>query len=199
MSFYTKIVILFYFLLVPCFYSNAEYICSAEVRYQWNKVPKNNASNIPVAAGKQAGTGKSQPTVTPAEANSGASDGKDPNTKDVFFSRVEVKGENQESAKAKLDSLILEHRVKADTACRELHENQSKCLSIKFSQSATIQGALTFSQRKELERKMVEDCEVVAGTCLGSATTEPICKELVSAEPTPEAAPAGKGKDAKKK
>ena len=167
----------------------AEFSCSADVRYKWKTLSDSESNSAPKT--KDAKTD----TVAPDASNT------DLNIKDVFWSTVEVKGASEEEAKNKLKLLVNEQRKKADESCRDSHENQSKCLANKYAQHSALQTTLSYSQRRELEKKITEDCQVAAGSCLGSASTEPVCKESVVAGAQSESTDAAKDKDkgAKKK
>lgn len=166
--------------------AEAEFRCRSDVRFKWQK--KDDSTPQP----NKGGTGKSAPQAD-------NSTDQDKSIRDVFFKNVEAKGDTEDDTKNKLKDLVSEERALADSSCRELHENQTKCLALKYSQNASVIGMLSFLQRKDFEKKIIEDCEMSSGSCLGSAATEPICLEIkkADAQPSPE---AGKGgKDAKKK
>jgi hypothetical protein len=181
---------IFYLLLaINAFLNNlaiAEFSCTADVRYKWR----------PLSA--QESNSASNPKTDNAATNTPEAKTEDSSVKDVFWRTVEVKGATEDEAKNKLKVLVNEERQKADFSCRDAHENQSKCLANKYTQHSALQTTLTYSQRRELEKKMAEDCQVAAGSCLGSATTEPVCKESVAADAAEESADAAKGKDKEK-
>ena len=178
----------------PLYISNVafgEFRCQAEIHYRWKPTDKpidNKPIKTPAPAAKGVVDAKQTPvaTVLPEDG-----------IREVFSSTAIGSGLLEDDAKNALKAVVTEERAKADASCRETHENQSKCLGVKYSQNATTMQLLSFSQRKEFEKKMVEDCQQAGGQCLGSAATEPVCSESKKAEPT--AAPDAKGKDAKKK
>ena len=166
----------------------AEFRCQAEVRYHW--IPA-----VVAEEGKAGAAIKATPTAVPEKAAApaaGASPGKE-----VFWSVSNSSGPTEDEAKTRLKDMIIDQRSKADAACRDSHENQTRCFAAKYAQTSSTFQLMSFSQRKEFEKKIAADCQQAAGSCQGSVSTEPTCQEVKAAEtPAPE---TGKGKDAKKK
>jgi len=168
----------------------AEFRCESEVRYRWKPTVK-AVPLKPGTAGEQAAPEKPSGSEEKKDG-AGNQDGRE-----VFWSLSSSTGELEDQAKASLKTIITEQRAKADMACRDAHENQTKCVATKYLQNATTFQMMGFTQRKAFEKKIIEDCEQASGNCLGSAATEPVCQEVKKAEAAPAA--DAKGKDAKKK
>lgn len=171
--------------------SVADFGCTSEVRYSWIRKSEKTA-------GKSAATPTSAPTASP-DGGSVPTEGKI----DVFWTSVDSKGASEEEAKRVLTELINKERARSDTACRDLHENQSKCIATKYSLHAAVMKVMSFEQRKDFEKKMIEDCDNQSGQCAGAFATEPKCQEIVAAKAEGEGGKAGdskgKEKEAKKK
>jgi hypothetical protein len=167
--------------------AQSEFRCESEIRYRWKQLDKNDGKKTAEA---------SQATPTPTtEDNKGkvaVVEGRE-----VFWSSASASAETEEEAKNSLKAIVTDQRARADSACRDSHENQTKCVATKYSQNTSTFQVMSFSQRKAFEKKIIEDCEQAAGNCLGSAATEASCIEIKKAEVAPAA--EAKGKEAKKK
>ena len=171
------------------FSAQSEFRCESEVRYRWKQVESSESKTV---VNKNAPVPTAQPTAPAAPSDAQVSEGRE-----VFWAQSSATGVTEDEAKALLKDAMIEQRSRADMACKDIHENQTKCVASKYSQNVSTFQVMSFTQRKSFEKKIIEDCEQAAGHCLGAAATEPICKELKKDEPTPAA--EVKGKDAKKK
>lgn len=166
--------------------SLADFSCTAGVSYKWRP-----AISIEQPKSEQGNEGKD-------------GEKKEDTGVEVFFGTVQVSGATEEAAKAAIAEAINRAKTKADSACKDAHENQSKCIATKYTTNSTILHGLTFEQRKALQDGIKDDCLKANGNCLGSTATEHKCSEVVK-EDEKEAdkgdAKKGDGKkgDAKKK
>jgi hypothetical protein len=153
----------------------AEFLCSSQVHYKWAKTA----------------VSKSEDQATPA-----ASPAPEPSI--VNFALVERKGADEPAAKEALEKELARVKVRASEACSRDHEGFGGCVGTKFSANKAILATLDFSARKELERALTEECRGQQGTCTSVVASEPSCRELVIAVPSP-AAEKDKKPDSKKK
>lgn len=171
--------------------AHADFNCSAEVSYKWIAADKGEAAPVKDDKKKEGGQAPETKSV----------DGE----KEVFWGKFEVKAATEEEAKAKIKDMLSKERSSAMLGCQDAHENQTKCISAKYAQNNAALNMMSFGQRKEFEKKIIEDCEQANGRCVSASATEPGCKEIVAAESTQGGAAAdakgkdAKGKDAKKK
>ncbi len=170
--------------------ARADFSCTSEVRYRWipDKAPVVGAK--PVATPKAATEGKKEDSA----------DNEESVATEVFWGTIEATGQDEAVAKVKLTEALNKERAKADSACRESHENQTKCIAGKYSQNAAVLSMMSFVQRREIEKTIISDCTNSTGRCVGSSASEASCREL-KAKGAEEAPPAEekKGKEAKKK
>lgn len=164
----------------------ADFSCSSDIRYRWKAQNQNEGVQQPKKG--------AAPTATPETAEAA-----EPNGSDVFWGTVEGTSATEDEAKAKLTDLLNKERARADAACRDLHENQTRCIAGKYGQSAGVLSMMSFSQRKEFEKSIISDCENSSGKCLGSSISEVKCREVKSAVEATPAPEEKKGKDSKKK
>ena len=173
----------------------ADFSCASDLNYQWKVIATSVVKTAPAPAKPGA------PQAAPAPAEGAPADAV-PSENTVFWSSIEATADTEENAKVQLADKINKERSRADGACRDAHENQTKCVSGKYSQNASVMSTMSFSQRKEFEKIIAADCVETAGRCLGSKATEAKCRELKKADDAAAAKDAGadkKGKDAKKK
>ncbi len=174
----------------------ADFSCTAEVRYKW--IPDKSSGG---AAAKDTASSEKSPTEAPAAVDAVKDAKGDPSvTSEVFWGTIEAAGSDEALAKLKLFDSLNKERGKADGACREAHENQTKCIAGKYSQNAAVLSMMSFSQRREVEKTIIADCTNTTGRCIGSSSTEPVCREAKIAEavkPTP--VEEKKTKESKKK
>lgn len=171
----------------------AEYICRAELHYKWKPFNTDGREVDNKVNKKTENSDNKDGGDTPKD--DAVSDG----SEDVFWEVVEAKGATQDDAKQKLQGIITKEYPQVQSECRNIHENQTKCLSSKYAQNVSSMSIMSFRQRKEFEKRITEDCDYESGRCLGSSASEPVCVEIKAqegAQGTPEAA---KGKEAKKK
>lgn len=144
-----------------------DFSCSSEISYKWTHTDSDHFE-AKVEKGKEGEEAKKEVKEN-AEF-------------EVFFGTVQVTAATEEEAKAKLPESIKKAKTKSDSACREVHENQTKCIAIKYTaNSALLQGA-TYDQRKALQESIKEDCARSTGRCTGSSATEGKCLELKAPE-----------------
>lgn len=156
---------------------SAEFLCTSDISYQWRPESSKDAS---------------APTTTPAAAPAEAEGRK------VFWRRVEARGTTEDEARLKVIEESNKERAKADVACVDSHENQTRCIAGKYSQNSAVLSMMSFSQRTELEKSIVQDCKNNMGRCLGAAGTEIGCRPLVPADGSEGAGDEKKGDDKKK-
>lgn len=164
----------------------AEFACRSDVSYKWVRTDKNETiAGSPSAAG----AGKALPTP--------AGGGQQAEPLVVRFSGIERVGKDEAEAKRVLESEVSRQKVRASEICLRDHEAFGACVATKLSTKSSVLNSLSFSARAELEKALTEECQGQQGRCLGVEVSEAVCRELVSAQPSP--APEAKKPDAKKK
>jgi hypothetical protein len=96
----------------------------------------------------------------------------------VIFAVLEARSDNQELAKAKVESQVLRHTPRASQHCNKEHENLSGCIAAKFTAQASVLDRLSFAARKKLEEAITTDCQARIGACKAVEATEVECQEL---------------------
>jgi hypothetical protein len=185
----------------------AEFRCSAEISYKWVK----RVSEAPVSVGgapAPVGSDHGAASKTPAPALTLPPPKATPEPTIVRLMGLERAGTDEASAKATLQMDIERQRIRASEACKRDHESYGTCVALKMGANASTLNSLGFSARTELEKALNEECKQQEGACLGVDVTEPKCREIVEAKPTPPSdaekpadskAGAKGGKDPKKK
>jgi len=175
----------------------AEFRCSADISYKWVKKPAAEASRPEAPRGVAVG-----PTPTPVSPTP------TPEPAIVRLLGIERAGGDEATAKGALQMEADRQRIRASEACKREHEAFGTCVALKMSSRSTVLNSLSFSARAELEKALAEECRQQEGTCVGVEVSEPKCREIVTAQPSPSPAPeksadtkGGKqpAKDAKKK
>jgi hypothetical protein len=163
----------------------AEFACRSDVSYKWARVSKNETG------------GSSSPTAGDAKGTAGPSGSKEQaESLIVRFMGIERVGKDEAEAKRSLEAEAGRQKVRASEICLREHEAFGACVATKLSMRSSVLNSLSFSARSELEKALTEECQGQQGRCLGVDLSEPVCRELVSAEPT--AASDAKKPDAKK-
>ncbi len=175
----------------------AEFRCSADISYKWVKTPAAEVSRPEAPRGTSVG---STPTSVPAPPT--------PEPAIVRLLGIERAGVDEATARGTLQMEADRQRIRASEACKREHESFGTCVALKMSSRSTVLNSLSFSARAELEKALAEECRHQEGTCVGVEVSEPKCREIVAAQPSPSPAPEKsadtKGakpaaKDAKKK
>lgn len=154
---------------------SAEWLCSSEISYKWVKQP---VATTPGAV-----------AVPPAESEAAT----------VHFGRIERLGADEVGAKEALEVEVGRVKVEASDVCRREHEAFGGCVAVKLAANTSLLQSLGFSARGELERALTSECRNQLGTCLSVLSTDPKCKEKVSAVASPVAAESDKKAEGKKK
>ena len=163
---------------------HAEFSCSAEISYSWLRTEEPSSPS----------KGGATPSASPAPAASPTEQ------LSVYVATVSANGGTEELAKAALAEPITKGKAVGLTRCKDEHENQARCVALKYTSMAQVLNSLGFTARKELEKTISSDCHRSTGHCISTTASEPICRTIVAAEPKAEEAAAdGKGKDEKGK
>ena len=186
----------------------AEFRCNAEISYKWVKRVSEASVSVGGAPAPVGSAHGAAPSKTPAPAPTPVPPRATPEPTIVRLMGLERAGTDEASAKATLQMDIERQRIRASEACKRDHESYGTCVALKMGANASVLNSLGFSARAELEKALNEECKQQEGTCLGVDVTEPKCREIVEAKPTPPSeaekpadskAGAKGGKDPKKK
>jgi hypothetical protein len=165
----------------------AEFRCSTEISYKWQKQVDEEAHGSDPSAGK---TGSAAPPAALTKAP------QEPST--VRLMSLERTGADEVAAKAALQVEVERQRIRATEACKREHESGGTCVAMKLSARASILNSLSFGARSDLERALSAECRQQQGTCLSVDTLDPKCVEVAGAKPAESPTPEKKA-PAKKK
>jgi hypothetical protein len=168
-----------FFPLVLLFVCNrgaiAEFACQSDVSYKWARTTRNET--VPQGASAGATKGPAVPAAT-------AGSGQQAEPLIVRFLGIERVGKDEAEAKRVLETEINRQKVRASEDCLREHEAFGVCVATKLSTKSSVLNSLSFSARADLEKALTEECQGQQGRCLGVEASQPVCRELVSAQPT---------------
>lgn len=167
--------------------TSAEFRCSTEISYKWEKQAEEGAQGAVVLGGKAA-------SVTPPAVATRAPS--EPST--VHLMSLERSGADEAAAKGALQVEVDRQRIRATEACKRDHESGGTCVAMKLSARASVLNSLSFGARTELEKALTAECRQQQGTCISVESSQPKCVEVAGAKPAESPTPEKKA-PAKKK
>jgi hypothetical protein len=158
----------------------ADVRCRVDVSYKWAKSPPTDTGATPSAA-----------PATPGPESQ------------IRFAFLEKTAADEKVAKEALMAEVNRAKARASESCRRDHENLAGCVATKFAVQGGVLGRLSFSAQKRLEAAIEADCRSQVGTCTEILSSDPVCEQVGTVEPTPAAAEEAakgdkKGKEKKK-
>ncbi len=157
--------------------------CRQTVSYTWKRVPPKVEEPL---GGKKA---KAPPAPTP-----------DPDlysVNEVSALTVNGSGSTVEAAKTQLSAELFQGEQQAKSICQEEHQSPGSCAAKKLAGMGGQFDRLDFDSKRTIQAQIIQDCQLNAGVCLTTKSSEPVCVEEKITAP---AAPAAEtGKDPKKK
>ena len=175
----------------------AEFVCSAEISYNWQRQESgaDSASAAPAGAPEppapvKAPAGKGSPVPPTPSPSPLPPPPATPSLVKVRVASVERAGIDEAAAKTALAVEVNRQKSRASERCKHDHESFGECLATKLSAKAAVLNSLSFSTRAQLEKALTTECETQQGVCLGVDASEPVCRETGAP-----AAAAAQGKD----